>query len=95
MQALLKYTSAIGLAAATLIGLAAVAAPNDSTADRPVQVIPDPKQGGGESDGVVQVANLIYAGTKSSKCFSDHFLVQAEQESSISTSPPDFPSMVI
>jgi hypothetical protein len=34
----------------------------------------------------VQVANLIYAGTKSSKCFSDHFLLKAEQDSTISTS---------
>ena len=41
---------------------------------------------GGEPAGVVQVANLVYAGTKSSKCFSDHFLIQAEQDSSISTS---------
>ncbi|MGQ9652381.1 MAG: DUF4159 domain-containing protein, partial [Phycisphaerae bacterium] len=35
---------------------------------------------------IVQVANLVYAGTKSSKCFSDHFLVQAEKFSAISTS---------
>jgi len=48
--------------------------------------IPDPKQVGGEPDGIVQVANLVYAGTKSSECFADHFLVQAEQDSSISTS---------
>lgn len=48
--------------------------------------IPEPKQPGGEPDSVVQVANLIYAGVKSSKCFSDHFLAQAEQESAISTS---------
>ncbi|MEN6459162.1 MAG: DUF4159 domain-containing protein [Thermoguttaceae bacterium] len=41
---------------------------------------------GGEPDGVVQVANLVYAGTKSSRCFSDHFLVKAEQETCISTS---------
>src|SRR4051794_19688546 len=41
---------------------------------------------GGEPAGVVQVANLVYANTKSSKCFSDHFLIQAEQDSSISTS---------
>ncbi len=41
---------------------------------------------GGEPDGIVQVANLVYAGTKSSKCFSDHFLVTAEKESAISTS---------
>ncbi|MEN6451700.1 MAG: DUF4159 domain-containing protein [Thermoguttaceae bacterium] len=43
-------------------------------------------QSGGEPDGVVQVANLVYAGTKSSRCFSDHFLVKAEQETAISTS---------
>ena len=48
--------------------------------------IPDPKQVGGEPDGIVQVANLIYAGTKSSECFSDHFLIQAEKDSAISTS---------
>jgi hypothetical protein len=34
----------------------------------------------------VQIANLIYAGVKSSHCFSDHFLVTAEQDSTISTS---------
>lgn len=48
--------------------------------------VPDPKQIGGEPDGIVQVANLIYAGVKSSQCFSDHFLVRAEKESTISTS---------
>ncbi|MEX2216040.1 MAG: DUF4159 domain-containing protein [Phycisphaeraceae bacterium] len=46
----------------------------------------EPHQSGGESESVVQVANLVYAGTKSSKCFSDHFLVEAEKVSSISTS---------
>ena len=51
-----------------------------------VSSVPDSKHVGGEPDGVVQVANLVYAGTKSSECFADHFLVQAEQESSISTS---------
>jgi len=49
-------------------------------------VVPDPRLSGGEPDGVVQVANLVYAGTKSSRCFSDHFLVAAEKESSVSTS---------
>src|SRR3954469_25833440 len=44
------------------------------------------KQAGGEAEGIVQVANLVYAGTKSSKCFADHFLIQAEKASSISTS---------
>ena len=46
----------------------------------------DPNQAGGEPDSIVQVANLIYAGTKSSRCFSDHFLVKAQKESAISTS---------
>jgi hypothetical protein len=49
-------------------------------------VVPEPKQPGGEPDGIVQVANLVYAGTKSSTCFSDHFLIDAEKASSISTS---------
>lgn len=49
-------------------------------------VVPEPKHAGGEPDGIVQVANLVYAGTKSSKCFSDNFLVRAEKESAISTS---------
>jgi hypothetical protein len=49
-------------------------------------VAPESKQAGGESSGIVQVANLVYAGTKSSKCFADHFLVEAEKSSSISTS---------
>lgn len=52
----------------------------------PVQMVPDPKQVGGEPEGIVQVANLVYAGVKSSHCFSDHFLITAEKESAISTS---------
>ena len=48
--------------------------------------VPDPKQTGGEPDGIVQVANLVYAGTKSSQCFADHFLIRAEKETAISTS---------
>ena len=50
------------------------------------QTIPDAKHAGGEPDGIVQVANLVYAGTKSSRCFSDHFLIKAEKETVISTS---------
>lgn len=69
--------------------------PPQAVADSPVKAtpvadglatVPDSKHVGGEPDGVVQVANLVYANTKSSECFADHFLVQAEQESSISTS---------
>jgi len=49
-------------------------------------VVADPASQGGEAASVVQVANLIYAGTKTSECFSDHFLQRAEKESAISTS---------
>lgn len=62
-------------------------ASNSGTANRStLPMVPDPKQAGGEPESVVQIANLIYAGVKSSQCFSDHFLIAAEQESSISTS---------
>jgi hypothetical protein len=54
------------------------------------QVAPQPaddaKHKGGEPDSIVQVANLVYAGIKSSHCFADHFLVKAEKETAISTS---------
>jgi hypothetical protein len=60
-------------------------AARDDPSDRP-ELVPDPDQIGGEPDGVVQVANLVYAGIKSSQCFSDHFLIKAEKESAISTS---------
>jgi len=59
---------------------------SDSGARQGGGAIPDPKQVGGEADSIVQVANLVYAGTKSSKCFSDHFLAQTEKDSAISTS---------
>ncbi len=48
--------------------------------------VPDPDQAGGEAESIVQVANLVYAGVKSSQCFSDHFLIKAEKETAISTS---------
>lgn len=65
------------------------AATTDGKSPTPAEtmpMVPEPKQVGGEPNSVVQVANLIYAGVKSSHCFSDHFLVTAEQESAISTS---------
>ena len=61
-----------------------VAAPSASSGNSAV-VVPEPQDTGGEADGVVRVANLIYAGTMTSKCFADHFLLQAEQDSTIST----------
>jgi uncharacterized protein DUF4159 len=54
------------------------------TADEPKSA--DPKHLGGEPESIVQVANLVYAGIKSSHCFSDHFLIRADKESAISTS---------
>ncbi len=36
-------------------------------------------------EGAVQCANLIYAGTKTSECFSDEFLTTVQQKTSIST----------
>ncbi|MEL6109326.1 MAG: DUF4159 domain-containing protein [Planctomycetota bacterium] len=41
---------------------------------------------GGESRSVVQVAQLVYAGDKSSECFSDHFLLKAEKDTALTTS---------
>ena len=58
----------------------------DKQQPKPPSVVADPKTVGGESNSIIQVANLVYAGTKSSECFSDHFLTRAERESSISTS---------
>lgn len=58
-----------------------------SSADRAktdaAKQVPDPALTGGEPEGIVQVANLVYAGVKSSHCFSDHFLSKAEQDSAI------------
>lgn len=36
-------------------------------------------------EGVVQCGNLIYAGTKTSRCFSDEFLSTVQQKTSINT----------
>lgn len=65
---------------------AAAAKEKPQPAENEMQIVPEPRQVGGEPQSVVQVANLIYAGVKSSHCFSDHFLVAAEKESAISTS---------
>ena len=75
-------------AVALLLGWLAGAAERSPAADAAPsgQAVPDAQHAGGEPDGIVQVANLVYAGTKSSQCFADHFLVQAEKDSVISTS---------
>jgi hypothetical protein len=66
--------------AATAVGVGAQekAAPRTTATDS--------KHVGGEPESIVQVANLIYAGVKSSHCFSDHFLLRAQKDSAVVTS---------
>ena len=79
-------------ATALLLTTLAVCAAAQNRAAAPKDLAPakekaaENKHLGGEPDSIVQVANLVYAGIKSSQCFSDHFLVKAEKESAISTS---------
>lgn len=61
-------------------------APKKSAPETTSVAVPEPQQTGGESQSIVQIASITYAGTKTSKCFSDHFLVKAETDSAISTS---------
>lgn len=73
-----------------LVALALAGATRGDTADAKrsaasAVVVPDAAEQG-EPASIVQIANLVYAGTKSSQCFSDHFLVEAEQQTAISTS---------
>lgn len=42
---------------------------------------------GGEAEGVVKVGRLVYAGSKSSQCFSEHFLHRAAADSAIAADP--------
>lgn len=71
----------LSISTASIVGAVDTAAKKE-TAD----TVLDPASVGGEAASVVQVANLIYAGTKTSECFSDHFLRRAESDSAISTS---------
>lgn len=82
---LLAITFAV---AAALIAPPVTAAETTKRAakERGGAVVPDPESQGGEPESIVQVANLIYAGTKTSECFADDFLRKAETDSSISTS---------
>ncbi len=75
----LSIVIAAAIVTASMVPWAPVAAADPTTAA-------EAKNVGGEPQGIVHVANLIYAGFKSSKCFSDHFLIDAEQATSISTS---------
>jgi hypothetical protein len=80
-----------GLVATAVVGSLTVLASDEGPSPAPAApnggaaVVPEPREVGGEADGVVRVANLIYAGTMTSKCFADHFLLRAEQDSTIST----------
>ncbi|MBS0263166.1 MAG: DUF4159 domain-containing protein [Planctomycetes bacterium] len=62
------------------------ATPRKPIVERAAVTVPDPAQTGGESQSIVQIASVTYAGNKTSKCFSDHFLAKAERDSAISTS---------
>src|SRR5690242_13495167 len=67
--------SAAGSAAASATSTTATSTGAGKATDAgAMPTVPEPKQVGGEPQSVVQVANLIYAGVKSSHCFSDHFL---------------------
>jgi len=77
------------VAAGAMLAIAADSTPPSTPPAKPPAsgaIAAEPKQVGGETQGIVQVANLIYAGDKTSTCFSDHFLIQAEKDSAISTS---------
>lgn len=83
---LARSTARVRIPIAAMAALIAAMPCSAQTTAAEANFIPDPRQAGGEPDGIVQVANLVYAGTKSSKCFADHFLIRAEKESAISTS---------
>lgn len=83
----MQFTRTRSLLGLTVLAVAALGLLIDASVPKAdTSSVPDAKQSGGEPDSVVQVANLVYAGTKSSECFADHFLIQAERESAISTS---------
>lgn len=78
-----RFLRSVGLLAAVVV----VAGVGAQEQNRPKPAASaDGKHMGGEPESIVQVANLIYAGVKSSQCFSDHFLLRAQKESSIVTS---------
>ena len=69
--------TAFGICAALVVSAnqTALAVDNSTTAEaRNLGIVPDPETLGGESASVVQVANLIYAGTKTSEGVSSHSL---------------------
>lgn len=78
------FTARVIVLAAFVCGAGSFVLSADTAA--PTSNTREPRQTGGEPDSVVQVANLVYAGSKSSHCFSDHFLLTAEKETAISTS---------
>ncbi|HUT13825.1 MAG TPA: DUF4159 domain-containing protein [Thermoguttaceae bacterium] len=73
-------------ALAVFVGVAMAAAVGRAQTDAGGSLGTEGRASGSEPDSVVQVANLVYARTISSRCFSDHFLIQAEKDSAISTS---------
>jgi hypothetical protein len=81
----MRHVRLLGAAALVPAALLAALAAGQGTGGPPANA-PDARRGGGEPESVVQVANLVYAGVKSSHCFSDHFLLRAQKDSTITTS---------
>lgn len=73
------------LAAGAVIAGGSSPAPSPAPRPAPTPPASPAPNAGGDAESRVQVANLIYAGVKSSHCFSDHFLTSAEKNTSIST----------
>ncbi|HJT34810.1 MAG TPA: DUF4159 domain-containing protein [Pirellulales bacterium] len=80
-----RYWGLAAIVGLTLLGATRGDTTSNTAAKPTAAVVPDATEQG-EPASIVQIANLVYAGTKSSQCFSDHFLIQAEQETAISTS---------
>jgi hypothetical protein len=78
-----RYLRRAGLLAAAMVAAGVGAQERQRPKSGPAA---DGKHVGGEPESIVQVANLVYAGVKSSQCYSDHFLLRAQKESAIATS---------
>ncbi len=74
-----KLVFVLGLTMASLTPVVLAAGSNNASRDTPKRL------SNREASDAVQCANLIYAGSKSSKCFSDKFLATTHVETNIET----------
>ncbi len=75
-----KIAVALAMGAALLFVNMPATEANDGARNANVRMLPP-----GETDMLVKCANLVYAGTVSSKCFSDNFLSTTNRETNIQT----------